>query len=514
VEPSTLHSSLAALGDQCRYLRDLGLEHLRVLQAENTGLIQQVEVLSAEQQASTSVVQQLRNSLVQAENQAVAADRRAAKLSDQLSDQQETLAAGQSALRSEIKSLAKDLEDKTRDNERLRQLVSDHVTQYDQLCSQSRLADGAIQALQQRTSELEHQLNVKTESLAQAEQSREELQRCADEHRLQGEARSTELAQLRQELASVSGEKGALQQRSAELEHLLNAKSEALTQAEQTRNDYQKHSADLQHQLTTRTAELKQLRDDLASVRGEKDALQQHIVELEHLLKAKAEALTQAQQTCNNHQKHAEELQQELLFSTAEAEKELSCQREAYAEAASAINELKLQVVAHDQRLSAASQRIEFLSLQRSELQEELEEAYLADREKQQQLNSSEEQAANFCSQLHAAIQAHECQNDRIAELQRTLSIKDERLNEIKGRSEDQTRQLETLHSRNELLQLQVHELQDELEQAFLLTHDQQRPALDTALSSQPADLAQAPSQPVSASHVINNHRSRLLTTH
>ena len=514
MEPSSLHNSLAALGDQCRYLRDLGLEHLRVLQAENAGLIQQVEVLSAEQQASTSVVQQLRKSLAQTENRAVAADRRAAELSDQLSDQQETLAAGQSALRSEIKSLAKQLEDKTRDNERLRQLVSDHVTQYDQLCSQSRLADGAIQALQQRTSELEHQLNVKTESLAQAEQSREELQRCADEHRLQEEARSDELAQLRQELASVSGEKGAIQQRSTELEHLLKAKAQALTQSEQTRNDYQKHSADLQHQLSTRTAELKQLRDNLASVSGEKDALQQHIVELKHLLEAQSESLSQAQQTCNNHQKHVEELQQKLLVSTAEAEKELSGQREAYAEATSAINELNLQVVASDKRLSAASQSIEFLSLQRSELQEELEEIYLADREKQQQLNRLEEQAANFRSQLDAAIQARDRQNDRVAELQRMLPLKDALLNEIKERCKDQTRQLETLHSRNELLQLQVHELQDELEQTFLLAHGQQPPELGTALSSQPPDMVQAPSQQVSTSHVINNHRSRLLTTH
>ncbi|MFN9923084.1 MAG: hypothetical protein ACK55H_03570 [Cyanobacteriota bacterium] len=437
MEPNTLHSSLAALGDYCRELRSLGLEHLRVLEVENEGLKQEVEVLNAEHQDSRSVIQQLRDSLLQAEQQALVAGQRAAEIADQLSFQQQTFAAGQSALHDEIQSLTRQLEDKSRNNERLRQHVSDRLVQNDQLGSRIRSAEEAIDAQQQRTAELEQQLRVRAETLAQAEQSRDEHQRRAEELQLQEAARAAELDQLRQDLAWVGGEKGALQQRTAELEHLLSVRAEVLAQAEQSRDDHQRRVEELQLQETARVAELDQLRHDLACVGGEKDSLKQEI--------------------------------------------------------------------------SASRQRAELLGIQRVELQEELEAVFLADRDKQEQLISLQEQIAGLRSMLEPARQTQDSHTACVEDLELRLLEKDVILNRMAEQDRKLQHQLVAFRGRNDLLQLQVQELQDELEQAFLFVHGQQPSVSVPAESPRLADQKPPSPQPASGVSAINDHRSWLL---
>ena len=437
MEPNTLHSSLAALGDYCRELRSLGLEHLRVLEVENEGLKQEVEVLNAEHQDSRSVIQQLRDSLLQAEQQALVAGQRAAEIADQLSFQQQTFAAGQSALHDEIQSLTRQLEDKSRNNERLRQHVSDRLVQNDQLGSRIRSAEEAIDAQQQRTAELEQQLRVRAETLAQAEQSRDEHQRRAEELQLQETARAAELDQLRQDLAWVGGEKGALQQRTAELEHLLSVRAEVLAQAEQSRDDHQRRVEELQLQETARVAELDQLRHDLACVGGEKDSLKQEI--------------------------------------------------------------------------SASRQRAELLGIQRVELQEELEAVFLADRDKQEQLISLQEQIAGLRSMLEPARQTQDSHTACVEDLELRLLEKDVILNRMAEQDRKLQHQLVAFRGRNDLLQLQVQELQDELEQAFLFVHGQQPSVSVPAESPRLADQKPPSPQPASGVSAINDHRSWLL---
>ncbi|MFN5161724.1 MAG: hypothetical protein ACK5IA_07570 [Cyanobacteriota bacterium] len=374
MEPNTLHSSLAALGDYCRELRSLGLEHLRVLEVENEGLKQEVEVLNAEHQDSRSVIQQLRDSLLQAEQQALVAGQRAAEIADQLSFQQQTFAAGQSALHDEIQSLTRQLEDKSRNNERLRQHVSDRLVQNDQLGSRIRSAEEAIDAQQQRTAELEQQLRVRAETLAQAEQSRDDHQRRVEE---------------------------------------------------------------LQLQETARVAELDQLRHDLACVGGEKDSLKQEI--------------------------------------------------------------------------SASRQRAELLGIQRVELQEELEAVFLADRDKQEQLISLQEQIAGLRSMLEPARQTQDSHTACVEDLELRLLEKDVILNRMAEQDRKLQHQLVAFRGRNDLLQLQVQELQDELEQAFLFVHGQQPSVSVPAESPRLADQKPPSPQPASGVSAINDHRSWLL---
>jgi chromosome segregation ATPase len=500
VEPNTLHSSLAALGDYCRELRSLGLEHLRVLEVENEGLKQEVEVLNAEHQDSRSVIQQLRDSLLQAEQQALVAGQRAAEIADQLSFQQQTFAAGQSALHDEIQSLTRQLEDKSRNNERLRQHVSDRLVQNDQLGSRIRSAEEAIDAQQQRTAELEQQLRVRAETLAQAEQSRDEHQRRAEELQLQETARAAELDQLRHDLAWVGGEKEALQQRTAELEHLLSVRAEVLAQAEQSLDDHQRRAEELQLQEAARAAELDQLRQDLAWVGGEKGALQQRTAELEHLLSVRAEVLAQAEQSRDDHQRRVEELQLQETARVAELDQlrhDLAC-------VGGEKDSLK-------QEISASRQRAELLGIQRVELQEELEAVFLADRDKQEQLISLQEQIAGLRSMLEPARQTQDSHTACVEDLELRLLEKDVILNRMAEQDRKLQHQLVAFRGRNDLLQLQVQELQDELEQAFLFVHGQQPSVSVPAESPRLADQKPPSPQPASGVSAINDHRSWLL---
>ncbi len=423
MEPRSLHNSLAALDEHCRDLRSLGLEHLRVLQGEKDELNRQVEALNAERATTATALERLQERIAQGQRLTSAADQRAADLSAQLSSQHQAFEAELSALRSESQRLGRQLEDKGRSNQELRQQVS---------------------------------------------------------------ARAAELEQLRKDVAWVGGEKDAYQQRSAELESQLSAQAEAVTQAERVRDESLRHAEELQQQLASHAGEVEQLRKDVAWVGGEKDAYQQRTAELESQLSAQAEAVTASERAREQLSVHASSIEQEL---------------------------------------ATTRDRAELLSLQLTELQEQLEVTFLADCDKQQRIGTLGAEVTALRSQLEASNQARDEETTRISQLQMQVEAQQSRMKQlatnkdqvtanhqqILEREQDLRRERESVRCRNELLQLQVQELQEALEETFLLARGQQSLSLEQAMAPQPAVAMPELPRPTSDSDAIKGNRSRLL---
>jgi chromosome segregation ATPase len=508
LKPNDLLGSLASLEEYCQVLNSLGHEQLRILQAENQALNEQILSLNSSNRALTEKVDRINELHLRAEQQAVASEQLAAKLSEELNSEKHTFMNKENKFREDIKRLTNHVEDSSRCNQELKLQVSTTTAEISQMRSLLHRSEEIQEALQHRTAALEKLLLNKAEALTQSEQARKDQQQQSEELDHQFMACNAQLDQLRRDHAWVSGEKVALQQRTAELEKLLLDKAEALTQSDQARKDQQQQSEELDHQFMACNAQLDQLRRDHAWVSGEKVALQQRTAELEKLLLDKAEALTQSDQTC----KEKQDLIEDLMEFRRQLEERLEDRITACEEAKTRLEQLTHYSSDLEKTLVVIRQKASSLEMQNSELKNGLEISFLSDRDKGRDVDLLRDQVAKQQTQITASEQAHAASKSRIAELQNQINRKRKELEEASLHKKNQSHQFSSIKKRNRLLQLQVHELQNQLEQTFALMQDQRARPSEFAVNSGQDHSNIDRSSWKSSSDVINCHRSLLLT--
>ena len=232
MKPTDLLGSLASLEEYCQVLNTLGHEQLRKLEAENQALNEQISTLSTANRALTEQAERLNELHLRAEQQAVAAEQLAAKLSDDLTSVQHAAETKDAEYRADIKNLTDRVGEEGRCNQELKLQLSASAAQIDRLRSLLDCSEEAKDVLDKRIVELVKLLDSKAEALIRGEQAYTDQQKQSEELQHQYMACTAQLDLLRHDHAWISGEKIAIQQRAAELEKLLDSRTEAHTRAE------------------------------------------------------------------------------------------------------------------------------------------------------------------------------------------------------------------------------------------------------------------------------------------
>jgi len=331
------------------------------------------------------------------------------------------------------------------------------------------------QRVQAASSELEKRLASRDTELREVREAAEltvqqlhQVQEETEMHVLADAEKKRQLEAGVRDLEQLQRTKAA-QERAHELakvaqEHAHNQELEGLRQRLEPR------LAELEQHLASRDAELREAREAAESIRRQLHQVQEL---LEQSLLADAEKQRQLEAGVRD----LEELQRTRVAQESAHEQELEGLRQ---QLEPRLAELEQGLASRDTELREAQEAAELTRLQLHQVQEELERYFLADAEKQRQLEavgrdleelrcSKADQESNHEQSKAAQERAHEQElvalrqrlEPRLAELEQHLASRDAELREAREAAES--------------IRLQLHQVQEVLEQSLLADAEKQR---------------------------------------
>jgi len=384
-------------------------EALKAQEAQTNALAQEVEKLKE----SLSNQAQLKAVLEKTQNQL-----------SSLQEEYETASQDKLNLASELETNGKLLDDKTNHLEKANAQISQLQTEVEKLTLSKQTTDNELNQIKSKAAELEAQLNTAGDELAE---QKNEL-----------ELATLQVSQLQQELEQLVQDKKALE------EALDKSAIKEKMQAEQI-NENSKALTEAQEEVQLAALQLSQLQEELESVSAKEQTLQTALqsarAEAEQAKSAASQSDTKYNETCAELELatlQIRELQQELESVSASEQTLQTALQSAKAEAEQA----KSAASQSDTKYNETCAELELATLQLSQLQEELEQVFAKEQAANKALSDAEtaqaaakQNADEATAQLGVSQQEIELLTLQLSQLQEELEHYFVAYQKLKGES-------------------------------------------------------------------------------